>query len=335
MGQVYGERWEVVKTLGEGGQAHAFLVKDLLGDGLFVLKRLKNPARIDRFRSEVAAIERLTHPKILKLVAHDLDAAKPYFVSEHVGQTLADTKPMELDLPSKLSLMLDVTEALAAAHQLGVVHRDVKPENVFMRAPTGPAVLGDFGLCYLEDGERHTMLEEAVGSRLFIPPELEDGRADRIEKTADVYSLGKLFYWIVVGTVFAREKHRGPQYELCALTGDDRLEHLNELLDQMVTPGPTTRLESGRAVLAKLKEAIRLMEGGFRPLNTVEQRCAWCGIGTYKLRVDGDPSKVNHFGFRAVGHTGWRIAVCDHCGHVQSFRMDLAKEQWIDGYKHS
>jgi serine/threonine protein kinase len=57
-----------------------------------------------------------------------------------------------------------------------IIHRDLKPANILLRSSGGPPVVADFGLCYIEDGERHTLTEEAIGPRLFIAPELEDGR---------------------------------------------------------------------------------------------------------------------------------------------------------------
>lgn len=334
MSQVYGNRWRVVRPLGEGGQAHVYLVTEEGSDGTeqFVLKRLKNVARLDRFRREIDAIRSLDHPGILRLVDANLEAEKPYLVTEFcAGGSLAEKDLAELSTLQRLRLFGQIAEAIAYAHGKGVVHRDLKPENMFLRTADGPAVVGDFGLCFVEDGERHTLLDEGVGSRFFIAPELEDGKAEEISPRGDVYSLGKVLYWLMSSKRrFAREKHRTDANDLVRLTGDRRLEQVNRLLDQMITENPTTRLENASSVVAALQETTPLIEGGFNVLsrNSV-QRCTYCGRGRYGQHATKHRG-VSNFGLNLVGDPDWRILVCDVCGHVQLFRLDLAKERdWI------
>ena len=96
MAKIYGERWEIVKPLDEGGQAFTYLVKDKRGEGeiIYVLKRLKNVQRIDRFKQEIEAIRNLSHPNIVRLIDFDLDASPPYLVTEYCsGGSLAKAEP--------------------------------------------------------------------------------------------------------------------------------------------------------------------------------------------------------------------------------------------------
>ena len=73
---------------------------------------------------------------------------------------------------------MQVCEGIRHAHSHGVIHRDIKPSNIFLRNGEGPAVVGDFGICYIEkDGARLTLTDEAVGPRIFMAPEFEGGRA--------------------------------------------------------------------------------------------------------------------------------------------------------------
>ena len=85
MAKIYGERWETVESLDEGGQAFTFVVKDIeeSSDETYLLKRLKNPDRIERFRNEVEAGLRLDHKNIVDVIDSDLDAPQPYIVSSH------------------------------------------------------------------------------------------------------------------------------------------------------------------------------------------------------------------------------------------------------------
>src|SRR5438876_944465 len=98
MSKVYGDRWEIIESLDEGGQAHTFLVKDVKGEGetIYVLKRLKNLNRIDRFKREIEAVRNLSHENIVHLIDFDLEAEKPYLVTEYCsGGSLSKIQPFE------------------------------------------------------------------------------------------------------------------------------------------------------------------------------------------------------------------------------------------------
>lgn len=340
--QIYGGRWKTENSLGEGGQAHTFLVTDEKGEGetLYVLKRLKNIKRLERFKREVEAIRNLTHENIVRLVDFDLEAEKPYLVTEHCsGGNLAQAKPFWHDSPIKaLEIFQQICQGVAYAHNQGVIHRDLKPENIFLRTDEGPAVVGDFGICYIEDdGTRLTVTEEAVGPRLFIAPELEDGRVNTVSPESDTYSLGKILYWLLSkGKVFSREKHRLPEWDLKSrnrnsLWGWDNLylEHVNRLLDLMIVDNPNDRRQVSN-VLILSQRVTRLIQREYNPIaKGIPQPCTYCGYGTYVTRAK-DNTDVNNFGFQSVGNPDWRILVCNECGHVQAFRVDMAisKEWW-------
>ena len=340
MSAVYGERWQIIRPLVEGGQAHTFLAVDLKasGESQYVLKRLKNLGRIDRFETEVEAVRNLAHPNIVRLLDFDLTADKPYLVTEYcAGGALSAASPFWQDNPSAaFALFLDVCEAVKHAHSQGVVHRDIKPDNVFLRSGTGPAVLGDFGICYMESGTRVTLTEEAVGPRLFIAPELEDGRADKVTAKADTYSLGKLLYWLLSGgEVFSREKHRESRWDLKRKAensllgwGNIYMEHANRLLDLMITADPEDR-RGVENITILARRAENLIRKEFNPISrSIPQPCLYCGQGTYRLRVDNS-TNVHNFGFQAIGDADWRIFTCNACGHVQAFRIEkVERHEW-------
>jgi len=97
-----------------------------------------------------------------------------------------------------------------------VVHRDIKPENILSTFETTP-VVGDFGICFVDDDEHLTITEEVMGARFYCAPELRDGRLQPgiPPQAADVYSLGKLLYWMLsYGRIFDREDHRKDEYLL-------------------------------------------------------------------------------------------------------------------------
>jgi serine/threonine protein kinase len=333
--QIFGERWEIHERLPEGGQAHTFRVVDLKGDRKtsYVLKRLKNVARLERFRTEVEALKSLADPNVIKLIDFDFDAKQPYLVSEFCagGNLKENIGRFSHDPIQALDLFIQICEGVTAAHRKRIIHRDLKPTNILLRTSNGPPVVADFGLCYLEGGERHTLTEEAVGSRWFMAPELEDGRAsdNDITDASDIYSLGKLLYWLISGgEIFSREKHRAPQYNLVSRFQDPALEHINRILDRMIVDDPNQRFPLISQVTKSIHMAIRLLKHEYRAVSPdIPQRCTYCGEGTYQIIAKGIEGSVQRFGLNVLGGADWRIMACDQCGHIQLFRVDQAKRK--------
>jgi serine/threonine protein kinase len=338
--QVYGERWQIQADLPEGGQAHTYRVVDLKGDSetSYALKRLKNVKnvkRLERFHSEVEALRSLTHPNVIRLIDFDFEAQRPYFVSEFCagGNLEQNLGRFSQDPIQALDLFIQICDGVAAAHHKGIIHRDLKPTNILLRNSDGPPVVADFGICYIEGGERHTLTEEAVGPRWFMAPELEDGRASDSDITpaSDIYSLGKLLYWLISGgKIFSREKHRERSYNLVSLfeNKDSALEHVNRILDQMIVSQPDQRFQFAFQVAKSVHKAIRLLKHDYRAVSPdIPQLCTYCGEGVYQIIARGGDVSVRNFGLNLVGVSDWRIMVCEQCGHVQLFRIDLAKRK--------
>jgi serine/threonine protein kinase len=330
-------RWRVDRSLGEGGQAHTFVVTDTTEkhEGLAVLKRLKNHEsreRLARFRQEAEALQKVQHPHVLRLIDFDIDAERPYIVTEYcAGGTLAKNSVTERPYPDRLKLALEIADGISAAHTAGIVHRDIKPENIFLRSADGHAVVGDFGLSYFQDGERHTLLDEAVGPWLFMAPELEDGAAREFSPAADVYSFGKLLYWMLAGKTFSREKHRQAAYSLVHSTEDERFEHFESLLDKMITADPQQRLKDGSEAWQHLHRATKLFLDGYRSLGKWPARCEFCGFGPYKMLRSHTPTDLHNLGLSSAGSPRWRIFACENCGHLLWFRPDRSKNpDWLE-----
>lgn len=348
MAKIFGDRWKVVDQFGEGGQAIVYTVCDVkAGDEkLYVLKRLKNPERLARFRREIETALSLEHPYIIRIIDYNLGAEPAYFVSEYCSTgSLADADPYWKDDPViALALFEDICAAIAYANAQGVVHRDLKPENILLREPNGPPVVSDFGICFVNQPDtRLTETEEAVGPRFFMAPELEDGRLENVSAKADSYSLGKILYWLVSGgRKFAREKHRDVRFDLKVRDEDTFtgcgwrnifLEHVNDILDVAIVADPEKRHDAGTLMILARRAAGLIRDQRYPLAPGLRHPCNYCGKGYYLLRVGGSPIDVRNFGFSPVGASQWRVYACTYCGHVQSFRIDLArhKEPWGDG----
>jgi serine/threonine protein kinase len=249
MAALYGERWKIKNgtTLGQGGQSHVFRVIDVRGDqeGDFALKRVLNPARHDRFRNEIDAIKRLDHPNIIKLVDHsalDIDASdnKQFLVMPVAeGGDLSRSDRLGLykgSIEAVLQVAKQIASGLRAAHAAGIIHRDIKPENILFPGIGHEIWIADFGICLIQAQPRSTETGEVVGPRAFMAPELEDGGRLDASAAADVYSLGKVIYYMISGGVIVpRERLHEATYGGILKRGE-RLRLLGLLLDQMICP---------------------------------------------------------------------------------------------------
>ena len=309
-------------------------MEDETDDKQYVLKRLKNPNRIERFAREIEILSRLDHPNVAKVLDFDLESDPSYFVMPYyLGGSLAEAEPYrDRAIPELLDLFGQVCDGVAAVHEAGVLHRDLKPENVFLDTDRhGDAVVGDFGLCLVQDEPRLTGTSEAVGPRYYMAPEIEDGRSDDCTERSDIYSLGKVLYWLLSsGRVFSREKHRDKSFDLTDLTQNVYIEHVNaELLDKMIVEAPEDRFASVREFRHAIAEVRRLMVDEYNAIpgpgepisDRVPARCRHCGKGSYQTY---NPNQSQ--AFRSSLGEEWITVVCNYCGHIQTFRPDLARK---------
>lgn len=194
-----GGRWVLLSSLVEGGQAHTFMARDSRDNSEgWVLKRLKNPKRMGRFEREVGALVKLDSEHIPSIADFSLDEPA-YLVTRYIGPDLTRLEGSPASVETLLDRFAQVVIAARDAHRAGIVHRDIKPDNVLV-APDGRTYLVDFGICAdSSDGAVLTTTAEAFGNRAFSAPEAEPGAIGEISPAADVYSLGKLLYWMLTG----------------------------------------------------------------------------------------------------------------------------------------
>jgi len=313
--KVFGERWQVTSPLDEGGQSWVYHVDDLRGESTFptVLKRLKNQDRIGRLANEIEAYRKLDHPGIPPLVDHFLEAPA-YFVTKYFpGATLEEVgkRPplVALEIFEKLC------EVVTYAHSQGVVHRDLKPANVIV-TEEGNIVVVDFGLCYfVDDEERLTQSMEQVGSRQYMAPEAEAGRADHVTPASDVYQLGKILYFLVTGQPPVREDVTGED-DAAAIEDDPQLAYMTE----RIISRSVVRDTDQRSSVSELRDAAlqvhELIAEHYYP-GIEGSKCRFCGEGTYAKR--GQNVTVRLRG--AVYEAGQPVDlyVCATCKNVQWF----------------
>jgi serine/threonine-protein kinase PpkA len=329
------DKWKVVEQIGQGGQAKALRVYDENDSEKkpFVLKRLSNLKRLSRFEKEVRAGLELSHPNILKIVDKNLNHKSPYFVAEYCPNGALESEKLSgLSFVERLRMFSAICRGVEHAHEKGFTHRDLKPDNIFLREDMTP-VVGDFGLCFItEEGDRVTMLDEQVGSRWYMAPELGHGMAEDVTPAADVYSLGKVLYWMLAGKPFDREEHRNPKFDLTQGQTAPDIFFIYDILDRMIVHDPRKRFADAGAVADSVDEAIRLIGVRAHLLDLkVPQQCNYCGRGLYKPVADttsltdrSGVTDVHNFGFTIMGRPLMLILVCDYCSNVQMFRPDLS-----------
>ncbi len=298
----FGPNWRHVRDLGEGGQAHTFVVVSTNGASAVehVAKRLKNPKRLDRFDRELRVIDSLRHPHILSLVDQGVDSkGRPFVVTEFCrGGNLKDCDLGSWSDLKRFEFFEGICDAVQYAHSQRIYHRDIKPDNIFLR-DDGTGVLGDFGICCVEDDGEITLTEDVMGSRYYCAPELRDGRADRDipPHLADIYSLGKLLYWLFTGKVFDghEETYSGAGKSVAngianlpafVVPADTILAAslVDDLVAESVVRNPASRrIQSAFQFQAKVAHAIQRLRICGRPLNLeLPKRCIFCGEGQYR-----------------------------------------------------
>jgi tRNA A-37 threonylcarbamoyl transferase component Bud32 len=207
IGELIGGRYEIEELVGTGGMSSVYRARDRVLERRVALKVLHehfsaDPEYVERFRREARAIARLNHPNIVTVIDRGEFGKRQFIVFEHIpGENLKEVVEREGQLPvaQALALTHQIARGLAFAHQHGVVHRDVKPQNVLLDE-SGTAKVTDFGIARsLDPGEELTQTGTLLGTSDYIAPEQASG--EPIDARSDQYSLGVLLYELLTGEV--------------------------------------------------------------------------------------------------------------------------------------
>lgn len=215
VGTVLRDTYEITELIGRGGMGMVFAARHLRLPGKRVaVKILRSeepltPEQYARFRREAEIASRLDHPNVIDVIDFDkLASGTPYLVLEFLrGESLA-RRLAQGPLPEAetMSIARQIASALQAAHRAGVVHRDLKPDNVFLVPSDAGGVLRshvkllDFGISKLVNSATIQTQEAAVmGTPLYMPPEQAKGKSKDIDARADIFSLGCIVYEMLAG----------------------------------------------------------------------------------------------------------------------------------------
>lgn len=294
-------RWQADDaSIDQGGQGQIYRVRDTSGElpGFYILKELKNPKRRARFEHEIRAISSLApHANVVNLVDAGIyrNPEKPSYVMPEADMSLERyIKENELPVDTLLGLFTNILHGVSHIHGAGIIHRDIKPENVLMFG--GIPRVSDLGLCLISEAPRVTDTEEAVGPRHYMAPELEDGRALDVSVQADIYSLGKLLYFLLSKDrrVFAREKFYGREWSLSLQHKDDRYLMFDQLLSRSVTVSPSERFRNATEFIQAVEQTR--MEFAQHPGTVLR----------HKLPSISDSWNASFDELKGLDHNDWR-----------------------------
>ncbi|MBO4383633.1 MAG: Stk1 family PASTA domain-containing Ser/Thr kinase [Clostridia bacterium] len=197
-------RYEIREIVGVGGMAVVYKAYDNIDDRMVSIKVLKDEFLANeefrrRFKNESKAIAVLSHPNIVKVYDVSLGDKLQYIVMEYVeGITLKEYIEQQGVIPWKeaVHFTTQILRALQHAHDKGIVHRDIKPQNI-MLLENGSIKVTDFGIARFSRGETRSMTEAAIGSVHYISP--EQARGEPTDDKADIYSVGVVLYEMITG----------------------------------------------------------------------------------------------------------------------------------------
>ena len=205
-GQKINDRYQIIKTIGEGGMANVYLAYDTILERNVAVKVLRGDLATDekfvrRFQREALSASSLSHPNIVEVYDVGEDNGIYYIVMEYIeGKHLKQLlkKRGKLTLNEVIDIMLQLTDGMSAAHDSYIIHRDIKPQNI-MILDNGMVKITDFGIAMALNSTQLTQTNSVMGSVHYLPPEQASGKGSTIQ--SDVYSMGILMYELLSGTL--------------------------------------------------------------------------------------------------------------------------------------
>jgi serine/threonine protein kinase/Tfp pilus assembly protein PilF len=312
------DRFRIEREIGRGGMSVVFRAHDAKLGRAVAIKVLSeaysNAVGIERFEREISVMAKLTHPGIVSLFDSGVAGNRLYYVMPFVpGENLRArlTRKQRLTQEEAISLTADVADALAVAHAAGVVHRDVKPENIFV--VSGRAMLADFGVAHLIGADLSgadttvatpgglTVAGTILGTLAYLSPEQASGRST-IDGRSDLYSLGCVLYELLSGsppfvgaTVAVIGQHLTATPAPLAERGVHVAPVLNDLVERLLAKDPADRPGDASLVAAALRGASPARTPAALPPQSVEaDRLVNEGSKEFQIGTAGGSSSRAH-----------------------------------------
>lgn len=203
-GQKINDRYQIIKSIGEGGMANVYLAYDTILDRDVAVKVLRGDLSNDekfvrRFQREALSASSLSHPNIVEVYDVGDDNGQYFIVMEYIdGKNLKDLlkKRGKLTVSEVVDIMSQIADGLSVAHDSYIIHRDIKPQNI-MILENGLVKITDFGIAMAMNATQLTQTNSVMGSVHYLPPEQASGKGSTLK--SDIYSMGILMYELLVG----------------------------------------------------------------------------------------------------------------------------------------
>ncbi len=267
-------------NLGRGGQGDVELAERVSEPGgqkyafKFLGERGGTKAH-ERFRQELKALTKLNHPGVVNVVEYaQRDDDLQYYVMEYVDgarslrqRMTQNANPFFRDPLKATDGFIQIVEALAECARLGVVHRDLSPANVLV-TEEARIILIDFGLCHVEEGNRITVTDEAVGTPNYRPPELSGYPTTSVDVRADLYSAAKVLWSMITNkAAFDREKPVFNAQSMPIMLPDLPMSwHFHHIFERTIRHDPTRRFPHPGEALGVARKVRQLIIDRYKPL---------------------------------------------------------------------
>lgn len=205
-GQKINDRYQIIKSIGEGGMANVYLAYDTILDRDVAVKVLRGDLANDekfvrRFQREALNASSLSHPNIVEVYDVGDDNGQYFIVMEYIdGKNLKDLvkKRGKLTVSEVVDIMSQIADGLSVAHDSYIIHRDIKPQNI-MILENGLVKITDFGIAMAMNATQLTQTNSVMGSVHYLPPEQASGKGSTLK--SDIYSMGILMYELLTGVL--------------------------------------------------------------------------------------------------------------------------------------
>jgi TolB-like protein/Tfp pilus assembly protein PilF/predicted Ser/Thr protein kinase len=258
-------QYRILEKIGEGGMGEVYLAEHTTLHRRSALKFISGTAGeadIERFRREAQATAALNHPHIVTVYDVGLDEGRPFIAMEYI-----DGRPLSsliasgpVPVPRAIEIALDLCSALSAAHRAGVVHRDLKPDNILIGTDGRLRIL-DFGLAKLRGVSRLTQKDAMLGTVAYMSP--EQVRGEDVDARSDLFSLGAVLYEMLAGrAAFSGAHTTAVQYAILNASPEPLARHvpgsarLESVIEKLLEKDPSRRYASADDVAAGLRGAV-------------------------------------------------------------------------------
>lgn len=269
-GQKINDRYQILRMIGEGGMANVYLAHDIILDRDVAVKVLRGDLAGDekfvrRFQREAISASSLSHPNIVEMYDVGEDDGSYFIVMEFVdGKTLKNLikRRGSLTLSEVVDIMMQLTSAIACAHDSYIIHRDIKPQNVLI-LDDGTVKITDFGIAMALGSNELTQTNSVMGSVHYLPPEQANGSGATIK--SDIYSLGILMYELLTGKLpfkgdnaveIAIKQMKEPIPSVCKISSEIP-QSIENIILRACAKNPKNRYDSVNQMREDISTALR------------------------------------------------------------------------------